>query len=149
MQQDRDVPGGYRRTLALPRLAKAALEADALEKAAAYANEALSAGGSNYGDAIFYSNLVLGEIALRQGDVGEAKRRLILSGRTPGSPSLSSFGPNMTLARDLLQRGESESVLEYFTLCRAFWKMGSKTLDTWSATVRKGETPNFGANLLY
>jgi hypothetical protein len=55
----------------------------------------------------------------------------------------------MTLARDLLQRGESESVLEYFTLCRAFWKMGSKTLDTWSATVRKGETPNFGANLLY
>lgn len=149
MQQDLDAPGGYRRTLALPRLAKAALEADAVEKAAAYADEALTAGGGNYGEAIFYGNMVLGEIALRQGDVAEAKRRLLASGKTPGSPSLGSFGPNMTLARDLLQKGESETVLEFFTLCRAFWKRGSKTLDSWSATVRHGETPNFGANLRY
>jgi hypothetical protein len=149
MQQDLDAAGGQGRTLALPRLAKAALAANAIDKAAAYANEALSAGGANYGDAVFDGNMVLGVIALRNGDIGEARRRLIASGKTPGGPSLGSFGPNMTLARDLLQNGERETVLEFFTLCRAFWKMGSKTLDSWSATVRSGEVPNFGPNLLY
>ena len=44
MQQELDVPGGLRRTLALPRLAKAALAAGALDKAVAYAQEGLGPG---------------------------------------------------------------------------------------------------------
>lgn len=55
----------------------------------------------------------------------------------------------MTLANALLQKGEKDVVLEYFSLCRAFWKMGSAKLDEWSATVRGGGIPSFGANLLY
>ncbi|MBV8841883.1 MAG: hypothetical protein JO307_03640 [Bryobacterales bacterium] len=70
-------------------------------------------------------------------------------GKTPGSPQLNSFGPNVTLAKQLLERGEKSVVLEYFAECRSFWKMGGPSLDSWTATIQRGETPNFGANLVY
>jgi hypothetical protein len=53
----------------------------------------------------------------------------------------------MTLANELLKRGEREAVLDYFALCRKFWKLGGSQLDAWSDAVRKGETPVFGGNL--
>ncbi len=55
----------------------------------------------------------------------------------------------MTLAKALLEAGQDTAVLQYFDECRAFWKMGGQKLDDWSAMVRGGGKPNFGANLLY
>ena len=55
----------------------------------------------------------------------------------------------MTLAKALLEKGEKETVLEYFTLCSKFWKMDFGKLKEWSALVKQGEMPYFGANLLY
>jgi len=74
---------------------------------------------------------------------------LMTSATTTGSPQLNSFGPNMSLAQDLLVQGERDAVLEFFARCRSFWKMGQKKLDEWTATVKGGGTPEFGANLLY
>jgi hypothetical protein len=71
------------------------------------------------------------------------------SGATTGSPTLDSFGPNMLLARDLLEAGEDEAVLAYFEQCRVFWKMGGDKLDRWSQDVKDGLLPDFGANLAY
>lgn len=71
------------------------------------------------------------------------------AGETPGSPQLNSFGPNMTLAKDLLERGERDAVLAYFEACRVFWKMGGNSLDAWRQDVEAGRIPNFGANLRY
>ncbi len=147
-EQDFDPSRGLVHTLELPRLGKMALAANSLEKAAAYANESLTSGRAD-GQSIFDSNMILGVIALREGNLAEAKQRLIASGKTPGSPSLMTFGPNMTLARDLLQKGERDTVLEFFTLCDAFWKSGSQKLASWAETVRNGGVPNFGANLAY
>jgi hypothetical protein len=93
--------------------------------------------------------MVLGMIALRKGDVPQAKRDLAESANIEGSPTLDSFGPNMLLAKALLERGEHEAVLEYFESCRSFWTMGAKQLDAWAATVRSGGVPLFGANLVY
>ena len=62
---------------------------------------------------------------------------------------MNSFGPNMSLARDLLEKGERETVLQYFELCRKFWKMGQRNLDQWTEDVKAGRTPEFGANLVY
>jgi hypothetical protein len=128
------------------------MAADATEKAAAYANELLAAAekdkeGWNYGNALHEGHATLGLVALRNNDVSTARRQLLEAGKTPGSPQLNSFGPDMTLANELLKKGERDTVLEYFTLCRSFWKMGTSQLDAWSATVREGETPIFGANL--
>ncbi len=135
-------------------LPQTAFDAGDLPKAAAYAQRLLDEAGSyrdnwNYGNAIHKGNLVLGRIAVREERIADAVKFLRASGETPGSPQLNSFGPNMSLARDLLEQGETEAVLAYFELCRVFWKMGGSRLDAWAREVRAGNLPAFGANLSY
>jgi len=103
----------------------------------------------NYGNAIQDANQVLGRIALSKGNVAEARKRLLASANSKGSPQMNSFGPNMQLAKALLEKGERDVVLEYFNRCRAFWKMGEEPLAAWTASVNKGEIPEFGGNLKY
>jgi hypothetical protein len=55
----------------------------------------------------------------------------------------------MSLAKDLLAIGERDSVLEFFGLCRNFWKFRTKALDDWTAAVKGGGMPDFAANLKY
>ena len=55
----------------------------------------------------------------------------------------------MSLAKDLLERGETAAVLDYFEACRVFWKMGGSQLDAWRQDVEAGRIPNFRANLRY
>ena len=103
----------------------------------------------NYGNAVQDSNQVLGRIALRNGDVAEAKKRLLASANSKGSPQMNSFGPNMILAKELLEKGEKETVIEYFDLCAKFWTMGQDQLKDWRASAQQGNIPAFGASLLY
>ena len=105
----------------------------------------------NYGNAVHKGHTVLGLIALRQGDVGGAMHHLDQAGKTPGSAQLDTFGPNMRLAKELLEIGETQAVLEYFSACSDFWDETccQGLLDHWADAVRRGSVPNFGANLLY
>ncbi|MGA7695772.1 MAG: hypothetical protein WCA76_12135 [Candidatus Sulfotelmatobacter sp.] len=103
----------------------------------------------NHGNAVFYGNFVLGRIAIQQGSVKQAGQYLLAAGATEGSPQLDSFGPNMTLAKELLEKGHSQVVLEYFALCQKFWENGRPKLDEWSSAVLGGEVPDFGPNLEY
>ena len=99
----------------------------------------------NYGNAIHYANIVLGRVAVLNGDIASAKKFLFLSGNIEGSPQLNSFGPNMTLAQELLTKGEKDSVLNYFDACLNFWKMwnAKPTILKWKAAVNKGDPPDF------
>ena len=106
-------------------------------------------GNWNYGNAIQDVNLILGRLALRAGDLDKAKEHLLAAGRSPGSPQMNSFGPNMSLAQDLLKNGEKATVLEYFKLCRVFWKLEEGRLDRWTKEVEAGKIPEFGGNLVY
>jgi hypothetical protein len=137
----------------LPRLAKAALAAGDYVRAEGYANEALEAARRGVfwwtGDAIHQGNLVLGRLALRRNDIEEGKRRLVAAGKTPGSSTLSSVGPGMQLAKDLLDRGETETVVEYLQQCGSFWEGNRGKLAEWIALVKAGLKPDFGANLGY
>jgi hypothetical protein len=103
----------------------------------------------NYGNAVQDFNIVQGRLALKAGDVEAAKKHLLAAGRSPGSPQMNSFGPNMTLARDLLAKGEKAVVIEYFELCRKFWKMENGKLEQWKKEIEQGRGPDFGANLDY
>ena len=136
------------------QLPMAAFDAGDMAKARAYSLQLLEAANGSqrswdYGNAIHQANLVLGRIAVREGRLADAAKFLLASVETSGSPQLNSFGPNMSLARDLLERGETEPVLKYFELCAKFWKMGGDQLTTWTADVQAGRVPQFGANLRY
>ena len=138
----------------LSRMAPTALAAGETGKAGDYAKQLLAMAVDlrkdwNYGNAIHVGNLVLGEIALDSGDINEAKRYLLLAGDTPGSPQLDSFGPNMLLARELLEKGERDVVLKYFQKCSQFWELQEDRLESWRQTVNSGGLPKFGANLVY
>ena len=149
---EQDSGEGQNRGYALPRMAKAAVAAGALDKASLYANELLTsaqAGDWNDGNAVHDGHMVRGLVALHSGNVEQAAKDLIEAGKTSGSPQLNSFGPNMTLASELLEKGQRGAVLEYLTLCKKFWTLGASQLDSWIDAIRTGGKPDFGANLVY
>lgn len=154
--------GAYERSLAetrdvergslLPYIATIALEAGETAKARGYAEEMLKKAGDdsrgwNGGNLVHHGHLVLGRIALHDGDTKTAQEHLLAAGKTQGSPQLNSFGPNMTLAKELLEKGERQTALEYLKLCGSFWKDGR--LEAWSQEIQAGKIPDFGANLEY
>ncbi|MBZ5610051.1 MAG: hypothetical protein LAP38_17450 [Acidobacteriia bacterium] len=153
IKQDLAVLTGASRYNLLASVAKQAVKAGALDNAASYAQELLQSANDpkncNYGNAIFFGNMVLGQVALRRGDKDQARSHLLAAGKTSGSPQLNSFGPNMSLAKDLLEAGDRQAVLEFFELCRSFWKMDRGRLQDWANQINAGSTPDFGANLAY
>lgn len=142
-----------RRNPYLPRMAKAAFAAGDYERAAAYAAEALAAARQGVfwwtGDAIHQGNIVLGRLALRKGDLEGARRALLAAGKTPGSSSLASTGPDLQLARDLLERGESATVVQYLEECGAFWDANRGKLAEWIVLIKAGLKPDFGPGAGY
>jgi hypothetical protein len=154
MERANEMSAGVNQAAVLTDLPALAFDAGDLHKARAYAElllrEATAQQGSwNYGNAVHKGNLILGRIAVAEGRMADAVTFLRAAAETPGSPQLNSFGPNMTLAKDLLERGERDAVLAYFEACRVFWKMGEGRLDAWHQDVQAGRIPNFGANLRY
>lgn len=98
-----------------------------------------------YGNIVHEGNQILGLAALKEGRVADAKHYLILAGKTPGSPQLDSFGPNMMLAQRLLDKGQKDVVIQYLDLVAKFWAHTSpadlarmeKKKPGFAATVRK------------
>ena len=148
-----ELSDGMDREFLLWRLAKAAVAAGEHDKAREFAESMLRdpEASLDQGHRIHHGNLALGQIALADGDLAEAKERLILAAMTPGSPALDSFGPNMLLAKELLEQGETAVVLQYFDLCSKFWNSedAQAQLASWSALVEQGIVPDFGGNLDY
>jgi hypothetical protein len=143
-----------KRFYALDDAAKESFNVGKIEDARKYATELLALapgyqGNWNYGNAIQDGSLVLGRIAVREGRMEDAKQYLLEAGKSPGSPQMDTFGPNMSLAKDLLEKDERDTVLQYFELCRKFWEMESGKLNEWSRAVKTGKIPDFSANLVY
>lgn len=135
--------------IALGQAARQSFAAGKVEDARTYAQELAALlpnfrQHSEYGNAVHDANLTLGRIALREGRIEDAKRYLTESIRVP-SARLMDYGPSMSLARDLLERGERQAVLNFFAQCRKFWNYGR--LSEWSRQIQEGQTPDFGAHL--
>jgi len=150
----RDANDGYGRWLALTDGVIWSVDVDPPAKTREDANTVLSVAEKyrsdwNYGNAVHKAHLALGRLALRNGDIEQAKHFLIEAGKTPGSPQLNSFGPNMLLAKELLEKGETAAVLEYLDLCGKFWRSDFGSLSTWKKLIVEGKQPNFLANLFY
>lgn len=79
----------------------------------------------NYGNLVHDGHLLIGFALLAVNDQAGAAEHLRAAGRTPGSPQLDSFGPDLSLAFDLLRAGEGAAVLDYLTSISRFWSPGS------------------------
>ena len=81
-------------------------------------------------------------------EIEKAKKYLLLSAKSKGSPQLNSFGPNMLLAKELLEKKEYKTVIKFFDLCKKFWKLEKGRLDHWKARIQDRKIPRFRMNLL-
>ncbi len=139
-------------------LAPAAVAAGEPKKAEIYANKLMSVARkmeSEHKYAPFYpalathtSNIVLGRIAFDAGNIDKAKEYLLAAVQMKGNIfMLSATGPNMSLAKQLLEKGEREIILQYFDLCGNFWKQDEGKLEDWKDVVKEGGIPDFKYNL--
>jgi hypothetical protein len=167
---------GLPRFYRLVALEKAAFDADDFGKAGKYAHELLQTAERypddwNHGNALYFGNWMLGRVALRRprwsfgrflravagappprnGDLNRAGIYLLKAAAAPPgrAGTMNTFGPNTTLAKELLERGQSKVVVQFFALCAQYWKMDHGKLAEWTAAVNRGEMPKFGANLNY
>jgi hypothetical protein len=132
----------------LPYLAMQAVQAGQLDKAEMYARQTLQAPSPAY-DSVHTGNVVLGLVALnRDGDIAAAKTFLLTAANTKGSGILDRWGPNLALAKALLDKGQQEAVLEYFQACKSFVTKNPK-LDDWIALMKGGRPPDLSHEFLW
>jgi hypothetical protein len=82
----------------------------------------------------------LGRGALQRKDFDAAQKYLILAASTSGNAHLESHGPNLSLARSLLDLGYKETVMAFLTSSKAWWT--NPKIDLWIAQIRQGQTPD-------
>ena len=143
----------YDRLLAIEDLAVFLIDEGKIEEAGTFAKQILEIAPKyqnswNYGNAVHKAHISLGRIELRSNNIEGAKQHLLEAGRTPGSPQLDSFGPKMLLAKELLERGEKDVVLQYIELCSKFWDTGDAEMRIWKEVIKKGRIPDFKSHLL-
>jgi len=143
---------GYRRVLELTRgsaaretlagdMAESAFKAGDFTGAAKLAKLHLESGE---GSAVHRANTILGRVALRSDDIVNAKRHLIDSSRAQTAHHISTWGPRMILAKELLDENERDTVVEYLQNCLLLWPRGENLLHYWIADIKSGRKPNFG-----
>lgn len=96
--------------------------------------------GWNRTDAVHHGNIVLGQLALRDGKDADASRLLLASVDVAGSSTLAILEPDRALAQSLLARGHRDVVLRY--LMRVKHLFHDDCIDAWIATLAAGGTPD-------
>jgi hypothetical protein len=143
---------GYRRVLALTqgtaaRQTLAADMADASFKLGDFAGAAALAKIFLHGSdrsAPQRANTILGRVALRSGDVPGAKQYLLDSSKSESEKDMVLAGPSMVLAKELLEQGERDVVLQYLDNCLLLWPRGESVLELWIGEIKNGRMPKFG-----
>ncbi|WP_139225130.1 hypothetical protein [Dokdonella immobilis] len=132
---------------------EAAQSANDFKKMQALAKEYLVAAEGyhcnwNYGNAVHDANSALGLSSLAKGDRAGAIMHLLEAAKSPGSPQLDSFGPNMLLANELVAAGERDAVIAYLRGVQLFWKMDDGEIEKWIEELKAGKTPDFSMQLI-
>jgi len=112
-------------------IAEMALEAGEIAKAKTYAGWLLQLGwqavamsrpSKQSGEFIHRGNILLGKAALQSGKLEAAKFHLLEAAKAPWAISSGNAQPDMTLAGQLLDKGEQIVVAKYLQLCQTIWK---------------------------
>lgn len=139
-------------------LAEISLELKKYDRARTLATELILEVGNNfdgfgYQEATHTGNIILGRVALAEGDVPKAKEHLLIAIRSLlRGKSPSFYRIDFELARALLAKGEKDAVAEYVQLCisfrekeedKALYVSDIKALKSWLEQVKAGKTPSF------
>lgn len=108
---------GYR-LIADHRYAEALAFADRLMQVAAIAD---SRGELSEDDSVHHANIIRGKALLAIGDAAASQAALLAAGDVQGSPALNSFGPDLSLAWDLMRAGHDDAVIGYLRQISRFW----------------------------
>ena len=148
---------GDRRDL-LQVLASAAVAADELDAAAAFATELIlefghSVADYRYGEASHYGNITLGRVELRRGKIEKAKEYLLVAIRAPLRDQESSLLQlDFRLAKELYDKGVRAEIVEFLRLCLELnaLKTDPKTYEDeiraiklWQTQIESGMKPSF------
>ncbi len=142
----------YRRVLELTRnpLARQALAGDMADtefRSGDYAASARLAEihlKSSDRSAVQRAHTILGRVALRKGDVAAARGHLLDSASPESARYIAAYSPMLTLAKEMLEKGERDIVVEYLEKCVPLWPRGESVLQIWITDIRNGRTPDFG-----
>jgi TolA-binding protein len=102
--------------------------------------ERFLAGGDTPMHGIHEAHTVLGLVALEQGDLAEAGKRLVASCKLPehhGKPD----GPLLMLADGLLERDQRKPVIAFFEACEKVWPHRAGEFQNWSRQIQQGKHP--------
>jgi tetratricopeptide (TPR) repeat protein len=88
-----------------------------------------------------WGHTVLGHVSLQKGDLQAALSHLRESGEVAGDCRLSSYGPSLTLAKEICVLGEWASVAGYLKACETFWD--DERLPIWVSMVESHKMPDF------
>jgi len=122
---DRDRPRGTE--LDVAQEGWAALGRGDLRVAASAAESLLKQAGAmpdddwDHGNLLHDGHIIRGHVQLRLGDVAGAEAALRAAGAVRGSPHLDSFGPDLSLAWEMLRLNRDEAVLNYLHAIARFW----------------------------
>jgi hypothetical protein len=152
MERDRD-----RREL-LKSIASAAIAADELDLAAAFATELIldfgqSADEPDYDNVTHIGNVALGRVELRKGNIDKAKEYLLVSMRAPlRQPTNYLIKIDTRLARELYDKGVKNEVLEFLTLGLELNHLKTdpklyedeiSAIKLWQEKIKQGVKPSF------
>jgi len=90
------------------------------------------------GAGIYLAHLALGEVAMNRGDKPAAARYLLAAAGAPTSEYTRYDQADMSLARELLDAGDRETVARYLDRCATFQPRPAH----WAAEIRQGKNPD-------
>jgi tetratricopeptide (TPR) repeat protein len=96
--------------------------------------------------AVQRANTILGRVALRTGDIANAKQYLLDSAADGAARDIAFSGPTLVLAKEMIDHGERDVVVEYLEHCLVLWPRGESVLRIWIADIKNGKTPKFGGS---
>jgi len=130
--------------------AQNAFEIAEYAKARKYADSLLELARNRHwdgGNAFHQAHITLGRIALKSGDIEEAKTQLLESTNPPIGDQIMPphYDLQMSLVRELLEQKQKEVVLRYFDKCEKFWNSSfdKDMLNKWRKFVRKDSPISF------
>jgi hypothetical protein len=158
LKRERSSERDSKRRKLLQLLAKIAFDLEKFDRARSFATELIldfgqDAKAADYDEATHIGNIILGRIALSEGNTAKAKEFLLIAIRAPLRKEYNYLSKVDTeLARELFEKGEKQTVSEYLKLCENLWNFKNyptlyeeeiKTLKSWQEQINQGKTPSF------